>query len=98
MLLNTVHRPPQFMADYAPGRQGRPHQHVIWLHCEMRICMSTASMISLRHSRFAPNVYSETLAIRFTNAQSPPAVLPWRKDASPSCYVRADTCTNRRLD
>src|SRR5258708_27513132 len=69
MLLNMVHRPPQFMADYAPGRPARLHQHVIWLHCEMRIYMSTASMISLRRLRFAPNGYSETPAIPFINAQ-----------------------------
>ena len=62
------------MADYAPGRQARLHQHVIWLHCEMRIYMSTASMISLRRLRFAPNGYSETPAIPFINAQFQPAV------------------------
>src|SRR5437763_4041335 len=87
LLLSTVHRPPQFMADYAPGRPARLHQHVIWLHCEMRICMSTASMISLRRLRFAPNGYSEMPAIPFINAQFQPAVHPWRRDASASCYA-----------
>ena len=62
------------MADYAPGRPARLHQHVIWLHCEMRIYMSTASMISRRRLRFAPNGYSETPAIPFINAQFQPAV------------------------
>src|SRR5438876_9743511 len=72
MLLSTVHRPPQFMADYAPGRPARLHQHVIWPHCEMRIYMSTASMISLRRLRFAPSACSETPAIPFFNAMLQP--------------------------
>src|SRR2546423_2538 len=97
MLLNMVHRPPQFMADYAPGRPARLHRHVIWLHCEMRICMSTASMISLRRLKFASNGYSETPAIPFINAQFQPAVFPWRKDASASCYARSCELQGKRF-
>src|SRR5207248_9999138 len=89
MLLSTVHRLPQFMADYAPGRPARLHQHVIWVHCEMRTCISTASMTSLRRLRFAHNACSETLEIPFITAQFQPVVLLWRRDASPSCGVRS---------
>src|SRR6478735_11472443 len=96
MLLNMVHRPPQFMADYAPGPPARLHQQVIWLHCEMRIYMSTASMISLRRLRFAPNGYSETPAIPFINAQFQPVVFPWRKDVSPSCYAHSSEMLGKR--
>src|SRR6059058_4587817 len=55
---------------------------------ETRICMSPASMISLRRWRCAPNGCSEMPAIPFINARSRPVVFRWPKNASPSCCVR----------
>src|SRR5881398_1435622 len=67
------------------ARAVQPHRHVIWPPCETRICMSPASMISLRRWRCAPNGCSEMPAIQFINARSRPVVFRWPKNASPSC-------------